>query len=288
MIPVRKFHSYGNDFIVVESHWLPTGEYGEFSKAICTPHFGVGADGCVILEKVSSQEFRLRIFNRDGSEAGMSGNGARCAAACVHQSNSAESGEVIFQTISGEKTYRLLKSIPPVWQYVSSLGLPSFEPEDIPIELSQGHRTSVNWELTAANRKLSVFPVSVGNPQCVVFVDQLPESPDFEEMGRELECHSFFPERTNVSFVQVLGERRIAIKIWERGVGPTHSSGTGSSGAGIAAIHSGIVSSPVQVSTETGTQLVEWAPSGQVLLTGEARFVAEISFYWEGRQDVEG
>ncbi|MGW8181022.1 MAG: diaminopimelate epimerase, partial [bacterium] len=283
MIPARKFHSYGNDFLIVKSGSLPTREYGEFSRAICTPHFGVGADGCVMLEQLSSREFKLRIFNRDGSEAGMSGNGARCAAAFVHQSCCAESGEVIFQTVSGEKTYRLLKAIPPVWRYVSSLGVPSFEPEDIPIEDSQGHRISVDWELTVANRKISVVPVSVGNPQCVVFVEDLPESPEFEEMGRELECHSFFPERTNVSFVQVLGQGRIAIKIWERGVGPTHSSGTGSSGAGVAAIQSGIVSSPVRVSTETGTQLVEWEPPGQVMLTGEARFVAEISFYWEGR-----
>ena len=285
MVPGRKFHAYGNDFLIVESHHLPEREYRDFSKTVCTPHFGIGADGCVILEKISSQEFKIGIFNRDGSEAEMSGNGARCAAAYVHQLGLVESAEVNFQTISGEKSYRLLEARPPVWKYVSAIGIPSFEPGKIPVKLSKGHRKGYEYELSVAEKRVLVTPLSVGNPQCVVFVESLPGSPEFEVIGEALEGHPFFPRRTNVSFVQILDRQRIAIKIWERGVGPTHSSGTGSSGAGIAAVFLGKASSPVEVSTDTGTQIVEWEPLRQVRLTGEARFVAEVNFHWDDKAD---
>ena len=280
MIPLQKFHSYGNDFLIIESHHLTEHEYESFSKTICTPHFGVGADGCVILEKRSRREIRIRIFNQDGSEAGMSGNGVRCAVAYAQRNGLVESDEISVLTISGQKSNKVLEVHPPVWTYISSLGVPSFEPEDIPIRLSEGHRSGHQYELTVAQRPMMVTPLSVGNPQCVVFVKSFPELSEFQLLGEALERHSFFPERTNVSFLKVMGSNEIEIRIWERGVGPTHSSGTGSSGAGVAAILLDKVSSPVQVSTETGTQTVEWGISEQVKLTGEARFVAEIGFHW--------
>jgi diaminopimelate epimerase len=280
MIPLEKFHSYGNDFLVIESRYLSEDNYASFSRAVCKPHFGVGAEGCVVLEKKSGQEFGIRIFNQDGSEAGMSGNGVRCAAAYVHRQEVVESGEIRFLTTSGQKSYRILEAQPPVWKYVSTLGVPSFVPKDIPIRLSEGRRSGHQYELTVGERTIMVTPLHVGNPQCVVFVESLPKTSEFELLGKALERHSFFPERTNVSFVKVMNAQEIAIRIWERGVGPTHSSGTGSSGAGVASILLGKVSSPLKVSTETGTQLVEWEPPGQVTLTGEARFVAEIQFHW--------
>lgn len=284
MVPGRKFQAYGNDFLVVESHHLSERDYEDFSKKVCTPHFGLGGDGCVILEKFSLEEFKIKIFNRDGSEAGMSGNGARCAAAYVHQLGMTNSEEIRFRTISGEKCYRLIEERSPVWKYISAMGVPNFEPSRIPIEVSRGHRNGYEYQLSVMETELVVTPLSVGNPQCVVFADTLPESPQFELLGEALERHPFFPDRTNVSFLKVLDRQRIMIKIWERGVGPTYSSGTGSSGAGIAAILSGRVSSPVEVITETGRQIVEWEPSRQVMLTGEARFVAEVNFHWEDDQ----
>ena len=116
----------------------------------------------------------------------MSGNGARCAAAYLHQLDFVELPEVGFQTISGEKSYRLLEAGPPVWKYVSDLGLPSFESELIPIELSHAQRKGNEYELSVAERKVLVTPLSVGNPQCVVFVENLPEVPEFELLGKAL------------------------------------------------------------------------------------------------------
>jgi len=283
MVPGSKFHAYGNDFLIIEAQALSEPEYAEFSRDVCRPHFGIGADGCLMLEPVSQAECKLRIFNCDGTEAGMSGNGARCAAAYLHRLGIAKSARVCFRTSSGQKTFRLLEAQPPVWRYRSSIGEPVFEPAGIPIAVSHGVKRGGRYELSVAEKKVLVTPLSVGNPQCVVFVEDFPLSPDLEEVGRALETHPFFPERTNVSFVRILNRRRIAIRIWERGVGLTHSSGTGSSGAGVAAIGAGKVSSPVEVATETGTQIVEWEPSKEVSLTGEATFVAEFRLHWDGR-----
>jgi diaminopimelate epimerase len=283
MVPGSKFHAYGNDFLIVESHHLPENQEEEFSRKVCTAHFGVGADGCVILKKCFSKGFMLKIFNLDGSQAGMSGNGVRCAAAYVHKRQLTGSSEVHFQTISGEKIYRLVGDRPPVWTYVSEIGFPSFEADEIPIDTSLAQRQRYRYRLSVVGSELEVIPLSVGNPQCAVFVDELPASAEFERIGGALEKHAFFPDRTNVSFVQVVGPHEIMIKIWERGVGPTHSSGTGSSGAAVAGIVEGVVSSPVEVRTATGTQVVAWEPGGQVKLSGDAEFVADFNFCWRGK-----
>jgi diaminopimelate epimerase len=138
------------------------------------------------------------------------------------------------------------------------------------------------FEIEVGGESVKVLPVWVGNPQCVVFVESQPSKVFFERIGAALETHPFFPEKTNVSFVEVLGSHNLRIQIWERGVGPTYSSGTGSSGAAVAAISSRRARSPVAVSTATGTQTVEWGPSEPIRLTGQATLVADADFYWEG------
>ena len=282
MVPLSKFHSYGNDFVMVEATHLEEAEYPVFSKAVCTPHFGIGADGCVVLKQQSSRDFGLRIFNQDGSEAGMSGNGARCAAASIHRARLSESSELQFSTSSGLKRYTLEAARPPNWEYSSDLGAPGFAPGGVPIRSSEGKPAGKHYELEVAGETIKALPLWIGNPQCVVFVESLPPASEFERIGAGLESHSFFPEKTNVSFVEIAGPNELEIKIWERGVGPTHSSGTGSSGAAVAAVLTGKVRSPVRVSTATGTQRVEWEPSRSIRLTGEATFVADANFYWQG------
>jgi diaminopimelate epimerase len=282
MVPGSKLHAYGNDFLVIDSRHIPESQQAGFSQKACNSHFGVGADGCVILKKISSQHFIAKIFNLDGSEAGMSGNGLRCAAAFLHRRRLTDSAQLRFQTASGAKSYHLLESRPPVWTYLSDIGVPSFKPAKIPIDPSLGSRVGDQYELSIGASTVAVFPLSVGNPQCVVFCPELPERAEFAEVGGALERHAFFPSRTNVSFVHVLGPCEIEIRIWERGVGPTHSSGTGSSGAAVAALMAAKVTSPVEVRTETGTQVVEWEPGGPVKLTGEAEFIADFDFHWNG------
>ena len=279
MISASKFHSYGNDFLIVASEQVLEGHYFDFARAICNPHFGVGADGCILVERRPDGHFFLRIINRDGSEAGMSGNGCRCAASFLHHHRWAKQETVSLETISGHKLCRLRAHENLLWRYTTSLGKPSFSADAIPFT-GTDLATVLDHPLEVSGEQVSITALSVGNPQCVVFVPTLPALEEFERLGPALETHSAFPERTNVSFVQVEGKHHLKVRIWERGVGPTHSSGTGCSGAAVAAILTARAESPIEVETGTGSQQVEWNQGGEILLTGDSEFVAEVEFNW--------
>ena len=280
MIAASKFQSYGNDYLVIRESDLTRRRAAALTRAICRRHFGIGGDGCAFVEPVKNERFRIRIFNPDGSEAAMSGNGCRCAGAFVHHRGWSSNPDLTLETLSGVKVHRLLEGDEYSWRYRSSLGRPSFVPEDIPIGLEEAMSQVVDHPLRVGTAAVTVTALSVGNPQCVVFVTTLPEDTEFRRLGSALEIHPAFPERTNVSFVQVTGPRRLRVRIWERGVGPTHSSGTGCSGAAVAAIHTGRVGSPARVGTETGEQQVAWRPEGEVHLTGRVEFVGDIHYHW--------
>ena len=281
MITASKYHGDGNDFIVVAPAQAQEADLSNLAQAICDNHFGVGADGCVFVGEISLDQVSLRIFNRDGSEAGMSGNGCRCGCAFLHQRSLVDQTEVMLMTASGVKRYALLRQEEGFWTYQSRMGSPDFKPAAIPFCAPDGVQDVQEYSLEVGGEQVSIAALSVGNPQCVVFVEEFPEEEDFRRLGQGLEMHPDFPERTNVSFVQVVGSNQLNIRLWERGVGPTHSSGTGSCGAAVAAIRAGKAESPVQVSTETGSQLVEWDSETEILLTGNARFIAEIEFFWD-------
>ena len=280
MIAASKFQSYGNDYLVIRESDLTRRRAGALTRAICRRHFGIGGDGCVFVEPVQDDRFRIRIFNPDGSEASMSGNGCRCAGAFVHRRSLSPKADLILETLSGVKVHHLLECNESSWRYRSSLGRPSFVPEEIPIRLAEDLSRVVDLPLQVGTEAVTVTALSVGNPQCVVFVSNLPEDVEFRRLGSALEVHPAFPERTNVSFVRVTGDRRLEVRIWERGVGPTHSSGTGCSGAAVAAIQTGRIGSPARVVTETGEQVVEWQPGGEIHLTGRVEFVGDVQYHW--------
>ena len=280
LIAASKFQSYGNDYLVIRETDLTRRSAPALTRAICRRHFGIGGDGCVFAEPAKDDRFRIRIFNPDGSEPAMSGNGCRCAAAFVHHQGLSRKADLILETLSGLKVHHLLDRGESSWRYRSSLGRPSFVPEKIPIRLEAGLTQVVDHSLLLEAETVTVTALSVGNPQCVVFVSTLPKDAEFRRLGSALEGHPAFPERTNVSFVQVTGSRRLQVRIWERGVGPTHSSGTGCSGAAVAALHTGRVGSPARVGTETGEQEVEWQPEGEVHLTGRVEFVGDVHYHW--------
>ena len=279
MISASKYHAYGNDFLIVASEQVSEENRSDFARAICDPHFGVGADGCIFVDRRPKGRFFLHIINRDGSEAGMSGNGCRCAASFLHHRRWAKQESLSLETISGHKICRLLTQKNLVWRYTTSLGEPSFAANAIPY-IGGNVSTVLDYPLEVDGESVPITALSVGNPQCVVFVSTLPGRDEFERLGPALETHSAFPERTNVSFVQVENRHYLKVRIWERGVGPTHSSGTGCSGAAVAAIRTARAESPIEVDTGTGSQQVEWREGGEILLTGNSEFVAEVEFNW--------
>ncbi len=284
IIEAAKFHSYGNDFLIVADP-VPLDRRRALARSICDPHFGVGADGCVFLRPLrGDSEFEFRIHNRDGGQAGMSGNGARCAAAFLVRRKPTVGATLALDTLSGRKVFQLLDHEPLRWKFRSLMGQPSFDPAAVPFLAAGLGPGPEEWDVEAAGRVLRVRPLSVGNPQCVVLDSKPPSDEEFHRLGPALESHPRFPERTNVSFVRALDRNRLEIRIWERGVGPTHSSGTGSCGAAVAAIRAGWVSSPVEVRTATGSQTVQWREGEEIALTGWAELIADVAFHWAGGQ----
>jgi diaminopimelate epimerase len=274
MIPFIKTHALGNDFILVEETERVPPDYRHLARRICDRHFGIGGDG-IILWKLFENFFKIRIFNQDGSEAECSGNGLRCTAAYLIQSGRWPKDEIEFETISGRYELRRLGT-----EYEADMGEPKLKPKDIPFRpvlTGSPMDKVVNYPLTADGRSFAITACSTGNPHCSLFVDKL-EDAYVESTGPLLERHPAFPNRTNVEFIHVLNEREIEVRFWERGVGYSNASGTGSCGATVASILNQKTERKVTVHAKAGRLVVEWQQNGRLKLTSTANIVAEGTF----------
>ncbi len=175
MILAEKYHSCGNDFLIIASGEVPEDQYSTLSQAICDRHLGLGADGCVFVRDLSPPQFHLRIFNQDGTEAGMSGNGFRCGCAFVHRHDRVDQPEVTLETGSGVKIYTLLEEEEGFWKYRSRMGAPSFEPAAIPFQAPSKLEQVQEYSLEIQGQTVSINALSVGNPQCVVLSRSSPK-----------------------------------------------------------------------------------------------------------------
>jgi diaminopimelate epimerase len=271
-ISFSKVQAVGNDFLVVEaaelaSSGLAEEDLAEFSRTICDRHKGVGADGVEIVdvpEDAAKADASIRLFNSDGSEAEISGNGTRCVAAYLLDRGG--HSPLRIATKAGVKALRLIERQGLVFQLEMSMGRPTYRQETAFSLLKTG----------PAIRELTIL--DVGNPQVALLVDDFDF--DWRALGRAIESHERFPQRTNVSFSRVLDRHRIEVRFWERGAGETMSSGTGSTGAVVAAILSGRVESPVTVVTPAGEMRLRW--EDEVLLEGPAQLVAHGRYLSEG------
>jgi diaminopimelate epimerase len=261
-VRVNKAHAYGNDFLFV-----PVAEAGAepavLARRLCDRHIGVGADGLVLYE-LRDRGATMRLFNADGSPSELSGNGLRCLAAIVADSQQLQAGAtVVVDTGAGVKTLELQGRDGARFTFRAALG----PPKDIR-----------ELQIPVDNEKITVSVLSVGNPQCVV-LGPLPDTDRFCRLGPALATHPVFPDGTNVEFAYVEARDRVRILIWERGVGPTTSSGTGTAAAAVAAGAHGGADRTVDVIAPGGIQRVEWLPDG-VYLTGWAELVFE--GHWKG------
>lgn len=268
MIPFVKTHALGNDFILVEQSSKVPADHSELARRICDRYFGIGADG-LILWQAAGDSFTLRIFNRDGSEAECSGNGLRCVAAYLIESRRWQKDDIRLETISG--VYRLRRT---GRQYEADMGQPQLSPDTIPFIPPAPIERIVDYPLRANGHVFAITACSTGNPHCSLFVDEL-DDPYIEHVGPLLERHPAFPHRTNVEFIHVLNDREIEVAFWERGVGRTYASGTGSCGATVASILNKKTGWQVRVHTKAGNLTVEWPENGRLKLTSTANIVAE-------------
>lgn len=261
---VVKAHAYGNDFLFIEAGGLkgPAAGASDLARRLCARHTGIGADG-LILYQLRDGGATMELFNADGSASELSGNGLRCLAALVaHSQNLAAGATVAVDTTAGPKTLRLDDVDGQRYTFRAALGPPA--------DVRQVKIPVLGETLTAS-------VLSMGNPQCVV-LGTLPDTDRFMRFGPALSTHAMFPAGTNVEFAQVEAPDRVRILIWERGVGPTTSSGTGSSASAVAAAAHGGAAREADVVAPGGTQRVEWLEDG-VYLTGWAELVLEGTAY---------
>lgn len=297
-IPFAKLHGLGNDFILSAAReWreknrkvdnlLCGKRYGDkflahLAKVICERHAGIGADGFLIVEPPRQQQnhARARFFNADGSEAEMSGNGIRCVGAFLMQSRNDES-PLRIETLAGVKVLDVVQGGMGKWMFRVAMGGPILEPEKIPFSAKRVRAPVVGYRLATKHGNYRVTVTSMGNPHCSLFVKNFGKI-DWPAVGHEIETHPFFPNRTNVEFVRVISRREIEVRYWERGVGTTSSSGTGSCGAVVASILNGFTDRRVRVQTLAGKLDIEWRENREVILTGPAQWIAEGVFFCGG------
>ena len=260
----EKWQALGNDYAIVEQRELPFELTPERIRALCAPHTGVGADGILLLSETDERGFvaDLRIFNPDGSEAELSGNGVREAVMYLRRSGWTDADSFSIRTAAGEVRPRVTGAE----TCTVDMGRARLRaPDDFPSGPEDGTGT-----LTAADREFDFQFVQVGNPQCAIELTDGLEALDLRRYGPPIETHDLFPRRTNVSFWQRTGAAAIRARIFERGVGETMSSGTGATGAALAAVLRG-VDSPVTVILDGGELEVEVGEDLHVDLTGWAR-----------------
>lgn len=264
-IPYVKAHGACNDFLLTWGEQAPQ-DLPVAARAICDRHTGVGADGWLLVSPPAGagEDGSIRLFNSDGSESELSGNGTRCAAAFLLEAG--YGGEAVrISTGAGLKTLRLLARDGRRFSFEMHMGRPSYAPDDLHAILP----------LREESREVTIL--NVGNPQCVVFVENFEF--DWRALGAEIERHPRFPDRTNVSFVRPVNAHSIDVLFWERGAGETMSSGTGSTGAAAAARARGLVEPPVSVLTPAGPLELRWEGE-EMYLTGPAEIVTRGEFYW--------
>ena len=256
-VPFTKASACGNDFLIIDGTAAPH-DLAEFSRRICDRHEGVGADGAEWLFPSRGADIHARLFNADGTEAEISGNGTRCVAAYLCAQEPRE--KVVIRTGAGLKTCSLVSVNGAQYEFETAMGEPQVAGE-LTIKLASGEVRGI--------------PVSMGNPHYVVFVDDF--APGWQAVAAEIQRSKEFKQGVNVEFVFVQDKGIVEVRFFERGVGETQSSGTGSCASAIAAIATGRAESPVRVHTPGGVQVVRWV--GEVFLRGTARLVARGEFF---------
>jgi diaminopimelate epimerase len=270
-----KMHGLGNDFVMVNGfkEKLPK-DLNTLAKTVCHRQLGIGANGLIILQP--SQEDAIAqflIFNDDGSQAEMCGNGIRCAAVFAKMEGITKKNDFIFETLGGMIEPTIIDEENSIIRV--DMGKPRLMPSEIPAKFV-GTRV-VSAPLMVHARMFNITLVNMGNPHCVIFVDDVDELP-VKKIGPQIENNPLFPEKTNVEFIQLMGGNKLKMRVWERGCGITPACGTGACAATVAAVLNGYIKDCAEVVLEYGSLDVEWAINGHVYLTGPAVYVAEGSY----------
>ncbi|MCR5295426.1 MAG: diaminopimelate epimerase [Lachnospiraceae bacterium] len=287
-----KMQGAGNDYVYVDCTKETVENPSEAAKLVSDRHFGIGADGLILIKPGKIADVEMEMYNADGSLGKMCGNGVRCVGKYAYDHNLARKDRILVETGAGIKILDVTARNGEAVSLRVNMGEPVLAPEKIPVDvrkipLPEGERLAadagrlIHIPAVIAGREWRLNCISMGNPHCVVFVDEVERFP-LKEIGEVFECHPMFPERVNTEFAVILNEHEMRMRVWERGSGETWACGTGTCAAAAAAILNGLAESPVTVHLNGGDLLIEWAgPKSPVFMTGPAREV------FEGDVDLE-
>ena len=275
-----KMHGCGNDYVYVNLFEEKLDDPARVSIYVSDRHFGIGSDGLITIGPSDKADLRMRIYNEDGSEAEMCGNGIRCVAKYVYDHKLTDKTEISVETGAGIKYLTLYVEENKVSQVRVDMGEPILTPGDIPVVKADGSAYGDDYRvidepISAGNREWHMTCVSMGNPNCVILLEEV-NAKKAMQLGPYVENSKYFPNRINMQLCRVLDRENIQIEIYERGAGYTYASGTGACAAAAASHRLGLVGDQVTVHMKGGELAIEFAEDGRIFMTGPVVYVGKI------------
>ena len=268
MIKFTKMHGLGNDYVYIDAINQKIENESSLAKFVSNRHFGIGSDGLILICKSDIADFQMRMFNSDGSEAEMCGNGIRCVGKFVYDKGLTDKTTVKIETLAGIKTLVLNTKDRKVETARVDMGEPILEAEKIPVISKE--QPVKNLELEVENKKFKFTCVSMGNPHAITIVENTKEF-DVEKYGKILEVDKAFPKKANIEFAQIIDKENIKMRVWERGAGETLACGTGACATAVACNLNGLTDRKVNIELLGGTLNIEWnEKDNHVYMTGPA------------------
>lgn len=273
MVKFTKMQGLGNDYVYIDNTNEIIKNASQLAKKISDRHFGVGADGLILIEKSKICDFKMQMFNQDGSEAEMCGNGIRCVGKFVYDKGLTDKKKITIETLAGIKTLELNIKNKKVETVKVDMGEPILEPEQIPVTFKEN--PVKNLEIKALNQKFIFTCVSMGNPHAITKIDNI-EYFEVEKYGKLIENNKLFPNKTNVEFIEIKDKENIKMRVWERGAGETLACGTGACASVVACVLNHFTFRNVTVELLGGKLQIEWnEKDNHVYMTGPAVIVFE-------------
>lgn len=279
MLQFTKMHGLGNDYVYMDAINQKIENRSELAKFVSDRHFGIGSDGLILICPSEKADFRMQMFNQDGSEAEMCGNGIRCVGKFVYDKGLTKKETITVETLAGIKTLVMTAKNGKIETARVDMGEPILEPEKIPVISNEN--PVKNLKLEVEDKDFTFTCVSMGNPHAVTFIKEDVNKFDICKYGAKLEVNKAFPKKANIEFINVIDDKTLKMRVWERGAGETLACGTGACAVTVAAILNGYTKKTVTVQLLGGRLKIEWNKNdNHVYMTGPATTVFEGKIDW--------
>ena len=279
MLQFTKMHGLGNDYVYMDAINQKIENRSELAKFVSDRHFGIGSDGLILICPSEKADFKMQMFNQDGSEAEMCGNGIRCVGKFVYDKGLTKKETITVETLAGIKTLVMTAKNGKIETARVDMGEPILEPEKIPVISNEN--PVKNLKLEVENKYFTFTCVSMGNPHAVTFIKEDVNKFDICKYGAKLEVNKAFPKKANIEFAQIIDRQNINMRVWERGAGETLACGTGACAVTVSAILNGYTKRAITVHLLGGDLKIEWNKNdNHVYMTGPATTVFEGKIDW--------